>query len=281
VRDRYHAFGPARVDDHTTFISRLRSETETGGTAVVGFDFPIGIPARYASLISATAFRPFLLQLGAGAFSDFYRISETAADISRHRPFYPYRSGNTRHVHLVSGLGMTCINDLRRQCELGYHGRKAACPLFWTLGANQVGRGAILGWRDVLVPALRDPSTRLWPFDGSLESLLESGSIVIAETYPAECYGWFFQRPIVKTRLESRMEAGPAMLTWARSANIILDPALRQAIEAGFPQGDDAFDAAVGLFGMLEVLMRRRGSGEPMLDSVRHVEGWIFGQHAQ
>ncbi len=32
--------------------------------------------------------------------------------------------------------------------------------------------------------------------------------------------------------------------------------AARIHIEAGFPQGDDAFDAVVGLFGMLEVLLR-------------------------
>jgi hypothetical protein len=44
----------------------------------------------------------------------------------------------------------------------------------------------------------------------------------------------------------------------------------------GFPN-DDAFDATVGLFGMLEVLMKR-GSGEPDDEKVRTVEGWILGQ---
>jgi len=57
----------------------------------------------------------------------------------------------------------------------------------------------------------------------------------------------------------------------------MLTPELRRTIEDGFPN-DDAFDATVGLFGMLEVLMNRRGSGEPDEDSVRKLEGWIFGQ---
>jgi hypothetical protein len=57
----------------------------------------------------------------------------------------------------------------------------------------------------------------------------------------------------------------------------MLAPELRRTIEDGFPN-DDAFDATVGLFGMLEVLMNRRGSGEPDEDSVRKLEGWIFGQ---
>jgi hypothetical protein len=44
----------------------------------------------------------------------------------------------------------------------------------------------------------------------------------------------------------------------------------------GFPS-DDAFDATVGLFGVLAVLMTR-GSAEPDDERVRTVEGWIFGQ---
>ena len=49
---------------------------------------------------------------------------------------------------------------------------------------------------------------------------------------------------------------------WAQAAKVTLDPELRRTIEDGFPN-DDAFDAAVGLFGMLEVLTNRRGAGEP------------------
>src|SRR5687767_9521455 len=74
----YKAYAPALVGDHTAFIGCIRRETGSG-SAVAGFDFPIGIPSRYAALIGATAFRPFLMQLGDGAFRDFYRISERAA----------------------------------------------------------------------------------------------------------------------------------------------------------------------------------------------------------
>ena len=58
----------------------------------------------------------------------------------------------------------------------------------------------------------------------------------------------------------------------------MLAPDLQRAIQGGFPQGDDAFDAVVGLFGMMEVLMHRRSAREPAGDTVRQVEGWIFGQ---
>jgi hypothetical protein len=119
----------------------------------------------------------------------------------------------------------------------------------------------------------------LWPFDGSLADLLKPGNIVIVETYPAECYRWFFHGQSLKGKgkVEVRRRVGPALLNWARSTNVTLDPDLRRTIEDGFPN-DEAFDATVGLFGMLEVLMNSRGSGEPDDDTVRKVEGWILGQ---
>jgi hypothetical protein len=49
-------------------------------------------------------------------------------------------------------------------------------------------------------------------------------------------------------------------------------------VEEGFPEGDDSFDAVVGLFGMLEVALGRREPGEPQDEHIRDVEGWILGQ---
>jgi len=262
------------------FLNRVRTEAGNDGTTVAGFDFPIGLPARYAAAIGVTEFKSFLLKIGQNQFPDFYRACERASDISLQRPFYPYRPGGTRHDHLVAALGLDCMNDLRRQCEREYAGRKAASPLFWTLGANQVGKASINGWRDVLTPALLNRTSTLWPFDGPLGSLLKPGHTVIVETYPAEYYGWFFQKrlPIRKTRMDARQQVAPALLNWAGSANVMLAPDLQRAIQGGFPQGDDAFDAVVGLFGMMEVLMHRRSPREPAGDTVRQVEGWIFGQ---
>jgi len=155
---------------------------------------PLASPLANAALIGVPEFKPFLLQLGHGDFADFFRISERSSEISKHHPFYPYKPGGTKHSHLLSALGVTCIDDLRRKCELRYDGRKAACPLFWTLGANQVGRAAIIGWRDVIVPALQgDTPPVLWPFDGCLSDLLKPRTVVIVETYPAECYRWFLE----------------------------------------------------------------------------------------
>jgi hypothetical protein len=56
------------------------------------------------------------------------------------------------------------------------------------LGANQVGKGAISGWREVVIPCVKE-GARLWPFDGELSAESFNG-LTIAETYPAETYGW-------------------------------------------------------------------------------------------
>ncbi len=60
--------------------------------------------------------------------------------------------------------------------------------MFWTLGAKQVGKAAICGWRELLAPALRRNEISLWPFEGDLTELLKEARIVVAETYPAETY---------------------------------------------------------------------------------------------
>src|SRR5438093_6683504 len=105
--DSYEAPRPrTRVGDHMEFLNRVRTEAGNDGTTVAGFDFPIGLPARYAAAIGVTEFKSFLLKIGQNQFPDFYRACERASDISLQRPFYPYRPGGTRHDHLVAALGL-------------------------------------------------------------------------------------------------------------------------------------------------------------------------------
>lgn len=277
----YRVDAPVLVGNHAGLIGRIATEIGKSGIAVVGFDFPIGLPAPYAALVGLSHFRTFLLALTEERWSQFYEVCTTAREISHYRPFYPYKPGGTKQKDLLSGLGLDNFDELRRRCELGHNGRRAACPLFWTLGPNQVGKAAIIGWRDVLIPALRsqDP-VLLWPFDGSLHDLLKPGNKVIVETYPAEYYGWFLEYGLRgKGKLEVRKSASGALFGWANKAHVEFDPELKGAIEDGFPDGDDAFDAAIGLFGMLDVLLNGRESGEPDQASVTKLEGWILGQH--
>jgi hypothetical protein len=68
------------------------------------------------------------------------------------------------------------------------------------------------------------------------------------------------------------------LLSWAEAKGVVLHDDLKAEIETGFISGDDAFDACVGLFGMLKVLVDDRATGEPDDSLVKSVEGWILGR---
>jgi hypothetical protein len=44
----YTAHAPVQVGDHRTLISRVKADVGATGVALVGFDFPIGIPGAYS-----------------------------------------------------------------------------------------------------------------------------------------------------------------------------------------------------------------------------------------
>lgn len=95
-----------------------------------------------------------LLCLGKGPWADFYNPAARADEISLVRPFYPRAPGGTSKQQLLDALGVGCSEELLRLCDRPTAARGKACEIFWTLGANQVGRAAIHGWRDLLAPAV-------------------------------------------------------------------------------------------------------------------------------
>jgi hypothetical protein len=228
---------------------------------------------------------------GRGAWDTFDVVAERREQIGVHRPFYPYRPGGTRRRHLVDGLGLGSEADLLRVSERATESRRAACPLFWTLGGNQVGKAALAGWRQVIAPALRlDGSpVAIWPFGGDLFALIATHTTVVAETYPAEYYLGLGidlgiappgERPGKRSSACRRANAR-ALLDHIAVRPLAVSEDLERAIRSGFGEGgdgEDPFDALVGLLGMIEVVLHHRLSGEP---SDAGCEGWILGQAAQ
>jgi hypothetical protein len=281
VIDAAQAVGPAE-----DFLPRLH-ENACGGAVLAGFDFPIGLPAAYAAAAGIRHFDDLLRQLGAGPWADFCEPARDRSEIVLTRPFYPARSGGTRQSHLLEALGVPSMDDLRRRCERATSTRRAACSLFWTLGANQVGRAAVSGWREVIAPALaaKTPRTALWPFHGPLPLLLDTHDCVLAETYPTQAYAhiglgaagtrWSKRHPVHRT------SKGQVMQSWAAKHGIELSPQLHRQLADGFgtgADGEDAFDAVAGVLSMVAVVLGFRPDGAPDIEVVRNVEGWIFGQ---
>ncbi|MGV1916133.1 DUF429 domain-containing protein [Rhizobium sp. 22-785-1] len=268
----WHVQSPELVGDKSILFDRLQRRAVDQGALLIGFDFPIGLPEAYARAAGVGSFREALTLFGSGIWSDWYSVADHRDQISLHRPFYPVRPGGTARVHLFDALGISGASSLLRVCERATADRQAACMLFWTLGGNQVGKGAISGWREIIIPSL--DQIGLWPFDGSLAELANSKPVIVAETYPGDVYrqigmprtGWS------KRRQADRIVMGQSILPWL---------AARPQLDADLllPFIDDGFDAVVGLLGMLDVVDERRGEGIPALDAVRKWEGWILGHH--
>lgn len=274
-------FAPEPVGDTYDLIKRLRRRAGADGALLLGFDFPLGLPAAYGRALGLADFRSFLRSLGDQRFARWFDVAEHRREISIDRPFYPMRPGGTRRHHLFDALGFQA-KDLLRRCEQATPARGDACMLFWTLGGNQVGKAALAGWREIILPQLEEIS--IWPFDGALHELTTPGATVVAETYPGDVYSQLGipRRPVWSKRQQNgRRSVASHLMQWMDTRPNVDGQALKSLIGDGFgdrKDGEDQFDATVGLLGMIDVVEGRRGEGMPDAQDVKIWEGWILGQ---
>jgi hypothetical protein len=139
--------------------------------------------------------------------------------------------------------------------------------------------------RDVIIPLLRDlpGEAWIWPFDGTLNELLQRRGVIVAETYPAEVNSHLdiWLGPGGKRKQDGRRAASAAIQNWAARTETNIDE-LRKEIDDAFgsgASGEDRFDALIGLLGMINVVLGHRPAMGDLDDpSVVKVEGWILGQ---
>lgn len=243
---------------------------------LLGVDFPLGLPIAYADRINVQKFVQGLPEIPEA----FFDVADSAETISLQRPFYPKRPGGTLQQHLFDGLGVANKRALMRSCDRATASRQAAESMFWTLGPKQVGKAMLTGWRELVLPNLNRLS--LWPFEGTLTELAQRDKPILAESYPGEFYHHLgLQLSGSKRSQATRKQCGETLLAWADSHNVLLDAALTEQIASGFgpePDGEDPFDAVVGLFGMLNVVTGQRREMPALPEHVRQIEGWILGQ---
>ena len=279
---RYAVQGPKPVGLLGEFLPSIEASISDANCAFLGFDFPIGIPHRYAQLANIASFIGWIEQLGTGQWGEFFDVCEEGDEISFRRPFFPNASkAGIKQFSLLNALGVASIDELMRRCELGTKERKRACSIFWTLGGNQVGKAAIVGWRDVIIPVLHRAgnSVGIWPFDGTMSELLKSKRLTIAETYPAEYYQWFTKDRVVKTNVTSRIEFCAHLLDWLHKheSELLATDDMKREIRSGFAD-DDRFDSVVGLFAMLQVVLGERPVKELHDQVAQTIEGAILGR---
>ncbi len=265
------------------FFGQLCESAEPG-QAMIGFDFPLGLPRKYAAAAGIRAFPAFLEAFGSPPWQSFHLVATLPDEITLYRPFYPMRPGSSRREDLQLALGLSA-RDLRRRCE----GTDAEA-LFWTLGGKQVGKGALIGWQLIAAARRAKPGILLWPFDGSLPELLTGQrQPVVAETYPREYYR-HLGPPAVHGRWSKRRKADrlrliPGLLAWAAALPAEWDASIRRQVESGFSDdrnGEDEFDAIIGLLAMIAVVTGAIDAGVPADDpAVLSTEGWILGRTAE
>lgn len=272
---------PVPVGPVENFLDRLCLAAK-GAPVALGVDFSLGLPRAYAARYASGDFVTFLRALANRP--SFFQVCTTLHDVSPDRPFYPARGlkGMTRAAH-AAALGLPDARALSRACDAATAIRRAGAPLFWTLGANQVGKAAIAAWRDMLVPALMaNASIDLWPFAGPFRALLAPGRVAVAETYPAEALRHLGLRISGSKRRQADRLAMAADIH-AAMATLGIRPhrALSGMLADGFGAdagGEDRFDSLLGVLCVINVLAGNRPDTAPNDPWLTRWEGWVLGQ---
>ncbi|HUO73567.1 MAG TPA: hypothetical protein VMU39_22550 [Solirubrobacteraceae bacterium] len=283
----YVAHAPCRVAPTAGLLERMHVGAGARGPTLLGFDFPIGLPRAYAEQAGIHDFTAWFAQLE--ATSPFFEIAAEISEVSLERPFFPRRIA-TRSPGIKeqfrARLGLTASTSLRL-CDRANGARGAASEMFWSLGPKAVGKATLTGWRDTLREALAEPDRRyaIWPFDGHLLDLLACADAVIVESYPADAYRRLDLRMgtpgTAKTAQRDRRADAARLHRWCKDNGVVLDEALVRQVNDGFGpsrDGEDRFDAVVGLLGMIGAIAGGREPPVPDDPAVREVEGWMFGQ---
>jgi hypothetical protein len=273
---------PAAVGAVPSLLADLLAEA-AGEPVALGLDLPIGLPRLYAERHAApraSDFPAFLL--GLAERRRFFLPADRVDEIGPERPFFPGRGsqGGVRKASLLGALGLQSGADLLRCCDRV----SGAAPLFWTVGAKQVGKAALHAWEHLILPGLVRRQIGLWPFEGALQHLLASGQVAVCETYPAQCLRQLrLTLKGSKRRQADRMALAAAIRDAMRRLNAVPVGELAEQIAGGFggdSAGEDRMDSVVGVLGLIDVLAGNRPDRAPSEFWIARWEGWILGQMA-
>lgn len=279
---------PVPVGDPASLLARLQAEA-AGAPVAFGGDFALGLPRAYAKRAGIDDFPAWLRALPPDA--PLFAVCDRLDEVSLARPFYPRASvkGAGQMERQALALGLAGRDDLRRVVDRmpldavnGVRRRSGGAPLFWTMGANQCGKGALSAWRDCLMPAFgAGVRLAIWPFEGEFRALLAPDRIVVAETYPAESLVQLGLRMRgSKRRQADRAAQAPAIEAVMAARGIVPEPALAAMMASGFDvhaDGEDRFDSVLGVLNVIAVV-DGAPDGVPDDPVIRAVEGWVLGQ---
>ncbi|HXY40156.1 MAG TPA: hypothetical protein VEQ10_10810 [Vicinamibacteria bacterium] len=218
----------------------------------MGFDAPIGMPRSYLAAVGAADFRGWLRRAPPAALVP----AGPGEEWSLERPFLaipPGEGERRRAEQRFRDRGVDWMREVEK--------RTGAKPVFVASGIpGAVGSSAIDLWKG-LQPL--DGRVPMWPFDGSLETLLRGRTpVVVAEIYPRLAYSIAIgmagparrsRLAVAKTRGTGRpfIASAVAPSRWVRRRRVGLEGLSRAA------RSDDAFDALVSAMAVLRCVLDR------------------------
>ena len=265
-----------------TVVAALRAAQgrRRGGTALLGFDAPIGVPSSFLKVLGCE--KPEWSKLR--NFSDllprlaldrgFFEPVSRARGWRPARPFFRVPPGPGGRRRFEQAMAARAVDGLRRIDRLA-----KGLPVFIVSGiAGAVGGAAGDLWRGLGgLEAVDRP--RLWPFEGSLDELTAGHGTIVAEIYPRLAYGvalgegpppWG-RLSIGKSDPGRRAQALDclAQATWVSAGGVTFDD-LKMAADS-----DDAFDALFSAAAILRCLIEEVPLSRPDLEE-RGSEGGIL-----
>lgn len=239
-----------------TLSDLLDQSTSITKPVLIAIDAAIGFPVRSWQRLmveSGGRFDTFLdFLLSSSLPSEFFDPVRFPVDWKPTRPFISPPPGKWK----LSAFVEASNGGFYRRIDASLQ----AQPIFVASGIpGSVGSGTRALWQEIV--AIEDSqSFRVWPFQGDLDSLLQSGKPVIAEIYPKACYGIALApslpaplRTIAKTQSGPREDALKDLLEaeWVVHRGVTL---LDTDMAA---ESEDHFDALISAVALLRLFLER------------------------
>jgi len=257
-RSAYISQLPSRTISRLPFdgslVHLIERASSLDGPVLVGIDAAIGFPASFWQRLHEhrphppRTFADFLL--GSSLPTGFFEPVSTPEEWSPQHPFIRPPSGRWSLKAFVD----VSRHGLYRKIDKRLHAK----PIFVTSNLpGSVGSGTLALWQE-LIRLTGSAEFRVWPFHGTLATLLTGDEPVVAEIYPKACYGIALAKslpapllPIAKTKEHARRAAIEELRDnhWlARQRVIVTD------FDAAIANEDD-FDALLSAAALTRMLL--------------------------
>lgn len=169
-------------------LLELAKKFSQSGPVLVGVDVVLGVPQEYWQMLikDVNTDRPDSFVQWLGGFdpcSEFFvGICKSPEEWSIHCPWFNVQKGSGG----LNSFAKKVNGDMKRRIDF----KTNAKPVFAVSGIPGVVGGATRDfWRELAVCLAADRRDfSIWPFEGTLPTLLSNSGIVIAETYPRLAY---------------------------------------------------------------------------------------------